>query len=45
MAEKAQGKQEVRKGSDHGAHSAFQSASSPASVKSAAKGSTNYKHR
>lgn len=30
------------KGSDHGAHSAFQKATSPASVKQAATGKTNY---
>ena len=42
---KAQGKQEVRSGSDHGGHAAFQKASSPASVKSAAQGKTPYKHR
>lgn len=33
-----------KKGSDCGAHSAFQKASSPASVKSAAQGKTNYGH-
>lgn len=45
MASKAQGKQEVRAGSDCGGKAAFQKATSPASVKSAAKGSTPYKHR
>lgn len=30
------------KGSDHGAHAAFQKAQSPASVKSAASGKTPY---
>jgi hypothetical protein len=41
----AKGKQEVRAGSDCGAHEAFQKASSPASVKKAAQGTTPYKHR
>lgn len=45
MASKADGKQGVKAGSDHGAHEAFQKASSPASVKSAASGKTPYKHR
>ena len=39
------GKQEIKKGSDHGGHAAFEKASSPASVKDAAKGRTPYKHR
>ena len=39
------GKQAIKPGSDHGAHAAFRATSSPASVKSAAKGSTSYKHR
>jgi hypothetical protein len=39
------GKQAIKKGSDHGAHEAFQKADSPKSVKDAAKGSTPYKHR
>lgn len=33
------------KGKDCGAHEAFQKASSPASVKTAAGGKTPYKHR
>jgi hypothetical protein len=47
MAEypKAKGKQEVRAGSDCGAHAAFAAATSPASVKKAASGKTVYKHR
>jgi hypothetical protein len=32
----------TKKGSDHGAHAAFQKASSPPSVKAAAQGKTNY---
>ena len=39
------GKQEIKKGSDQGGHAAFQKATSPASVKDAAKGATKYKHR
>jgi hypothetical protein len=42
---KADGKQSIRKGSDCGAHEAFQKADSPKSVKDAAKGQTPYKHR
>jgi hypothetical protein len=42
---KADGKQGVNKGSDHGAHEAFQKATAPSSVKSAAQGTTPYKHR
>lgn len=45
MASKAQGKQEVRAGSDCGGHAAFEKASSPSSVKSAKSGKTPYKHR
>lgn len=41
----SKGVQKLAKGTDCGAHAAFQKASSPASVKSAAKGSTPYKHR
>lgn len=44
-AKKADGKQGVRAGSDHGAHSAFQKTATPSSIKSAASGKTNYKHR
>jgi hypothetical protein len=42
---KSDGKQGIKKGGDCGAHAAFQKASSPASVKDMAKGSTPYKHR
>jgi len=42
---KADGKQGVNPGSDHGAHEAFSKADSPASVKKMASGKTNYKHR
>jgi hypothetical protein len=42
---KAKGKQEVRAGSDCGAHEAFSKATSPASVKKMASGKTVYKHR
>jgi hypothetical protein len=41
----SKGKQDAMKGSDCGAHAMFQKASSPPSVKDAAKGSTSYKHR
>ncbi len=42
---KADGKQGVNPGSDHGAHEAFSKATSPASVKKMAQGKTNYKGR
>lgn len=42
---KADGKQGVNPRTDQGAHEAFQKATSPQSVKSAAQGKTPYKHR
>lgn len=42
----AEGKQEVRKGTDCGGNAAFQKATSPASVKEAARGGgARVKHR
>jgi hypothetical protein len=45
MADKAKGKQEVRAGSDHGAHAAYQKAAGPASSKQGSSEKTPYKHR
>jgi hypothetical protein len=41
----SKGTQAKTKGTDCGAHAAFQKASSPPSVKKAAEGKTPYKHR
>lgn len=42
---KAEGKQEIRKGSDFGGKAAYQKAAGPASSKQGASESTKYKHR
>jgi len=42
---KAQGKQEVRAGSDFGAHEAYKKAAGPASSKQGVSERTPYKHR
>lgn len=42
---KAEGKQEIRKGSDCGGHAAYQKAAGPASSKQGVSEKTPYKHR
>jgi len=42
---KAEGKQEIRAGSDCGGHKAYQKAAGPASSKQGASEKTPYKHR
>jgi hypothetical protein len=44
-ASKAQGKQEIRSGSDCGGHAAYKKAAGPASSKEGSDYSTPYKHR
>jgi len=44
-ASKAQGKQEIRSGGDHGGHEAFRKAAGTENAKSGADYKTPYKHR
>ena len=43
--QKAEGKQEIRKGSDCGGKAAYQKAAGPASAKQGVGEATKYKHR